>query len=129
MTIRELLEKHPQGLTIDEIRLKSKLPHKTVKEQLNKLPVEFDGEFYYLYTSPEHRQQIKEQIMNTSKTEPITAKQVKRNKPFTPNPTTGYQVMAGKVKIFLDRKASSKTLTLSIEDLEELVNAVRKGVA
>lgn len=49
-----------------------------------------------------------------------------RNKPFTPNPTRGYEVQKGKVKIFLDRRASSKVLTLSIDDLEELVNAVKK---
>lgn len=50
----------------------------------------------------------------------------KRNKPFTPNPTKGYRVEKGKVKIFLDRRASSRTLTLSVEDLQELVNAVKK---
>lgn len=55
-----------------------------------------------------------------------TVKQ-KRNKPFTPNLTRGYEVQRDKVKIFLDRKASSKVLTLSLEDLKELVNAVEKS--
>lgn len=50
-----------------------------------------------------------------------------RNRPFTPNPITGYQVQKGKAKIFLDRKATSKTLTLSIDDLRELVTAVEKS--
>ena len=50
-----------------------------------------------------------------------------RNKPFTPNPIMGYQVQKGKAKIFLDRRATSKTLTLSLEDLKELVNAVEKS--
>lgn len=127
MTVRELLDKHPNGLTINEIMVKTNNKYRDIKDTLAKLPVEFDGEFYYLYTSPEHRQQIKEQIMAASN-HTLPPKQAKRNKPFTPNPTTGYQVMAGKVKIFLDRRASSKTLTLSIEDLEELVNAVKKGV-
>lgn len=50
-----------------------------------------------------------------------------RNKPFTPNPIMGYQVQKGKAKIFLDRRATSKTLTLSLDDLKELVNAVEKS--
>lgn len=50
-----------------------------------------------------------------------------RNKPFTPNLTRGYEVQRDKVKIFLDRKASSKVLTLSLDDLKELVNAVEKS--
>ena len=33
----------------------------------------------------------------------------------------------GKAKIFLDRRATSKTLTLSLDDLKELVNAVEKS--
>lgn len=53
----------------------------------------------------------------------------KRNKPFTPNPTKGYQVANGKVKIFLDRKASSRTLTLTLEDLKELIRAAEKAQA
>lgn len=50
-----------------------------------------------------------------------------RNKPFTPNPIMGYRVQKGKAKIFLDRRATSKTLTLSLDDLKELVNAVEKS--
>lgn len=50
-----------------------------------------------------------------------------RNKPFTPNGTLGYQVCSGKVKIFLERRASSRTLTLHINDLRELVHAVEKS--
>lgn len=57
---------------------------------------------------------------------PKPIKAVKRHKPFTPNPTCGYQVEKDKVKIFLERKAGSRTLTLSIHDLRELVHAVEK---
>lgn len=64
------------------------------------------------------------------KTPDITSEIVikkKPNKPFTPNPTRGYEVKPGKVKIFLDRKASSHTLTLTVDDLKELVRAVEKS--
>lgn len=50
-----------------------------------------------------------------------------RNKPFTPNPTRGYEVQKGRVKIYLDRKACSRVLTLSIDDLRELVRAAEKA--
>lgn len=60
-----------------------------------------------------------------SKAKPSAAR--KPCKPFTPNPTRGYEVQRGKVKIFLDRRAASRVLTLSIEDLRELVRAVEKA--
>lgn len=59
--------------------------------------------------------------------EKLTMPKKPRNKPFTPNPIMGYQVQKGKTKIFLDRRATSKTLTLSLDDLKELVNAVEKS--
>ena len=59
--------------------------------------------------------------------EKLTMPKKPRNKPFTPNPIMGYQVQKGKAKIFLDRRATSKTLTLSLDDLKELVNAVEKS--
>lgn len=59
--------------------------------------------------------------------EKLTMPKKPRNKPFTPNLTRGYEVQRDKVKIFLDRKASSKVLTLSLDDLKELVNAVEKS--
>ncbi|VWX31312.1 hypothetical protein ENHY17A_50121 [Moraxellaceae bacterium 17A] len=59
--------------------------------------------------------------------EKLTMPKKLRNKPFTPNPIMGYQVQKGKAKIFLDRRATSKTLTLSLDDLKELVNAVEKS--
>ena len=134
MTLRELLEANPQGLTIDEIRVKTMWSHKKIKEALQKLPVEFDGEFYYLVQSAEHRAELKAQFSAKKESQHVasaqptqTTKIVKpRNKPFTPNPTNGYQVVGNKVKIFLNRKACSKTLTLTVDDLQELVNAVRK---
>ena len=59
--------------------------------------------------------------------EKLTMPKKPRNKPFTPNLTRGYEVQRDKVKIFLDRRASSKVLTLSLDDLKELVNAVEKS--
>ena len=129
--LRKLLEDNPNGLTLDEIRLKTGgVGHRQIKQHLAKLPVEFDGEFYYLVKSPEHRTElqakIKEKAMTSSQAEIVKVKKV-RSKPFTPNPTRGYEVQKGRVKIFLDRRASSRTLTLSIDDLKELVNAVEKA--
>lgn len=65
-------------------------------------------------------------IETANKQAPVK-KVVKRNKPFTPNPTVGYRVEKGKVLVFLDRKASSKTLTLTVQDLKELITAVEKS--
>lgn len=65
-------------------------------------------------------------IKTTSK-QASTKTTTKRNKPFTPNPTVGYRVEKGKVLVFLDRKASSKTLTLTVQDLKELITAVEKS--
>lgn len=76
---------------------------------------------------PETRSVITQQILAQISQSEDTPAEAPRNKPFTPNPITGYQVQKGKAKIFLNRKATSKTLTLTIEDLEELVNAVKKS--
>ncbi|UOO93351.1 hypothetical protein [Vitreoscilla stercoraria] len=56
----------------------------------------------------------------------ITVKKV-RNKPFTPNPTRGYEAKHGYVKIFLERRACSRTLTLTVDDLKELLRAAEKA--
>ena len=101
-------------------------------------------EYYHLYNSPEQKavlqaqftpkatnlsphpkavQAIKEAVQAPKEAK----KPTKRHPPFTPNPIMGYQVQKGKAKIFLDRKASSKTLTLSLDDLKELVMAVEKA--
>lgn len=83
------------------------------------MDVEFDGAGYLLKKTAEV------DIITSSQSQLTQAK--KRNKPFTPNPLMGYQVEKGKIKIFLDRRASSKTLTLTTEHLSELVNAVNKA--
>lgn len=63
----------------------------------------------------------------TPEPEPATTKAIKRTKPFTPNPTRGYEVQKGKVKIYLDRRAASRVLTLTVDDLRELTRAVEKS--
>lgn len=45
MTLRTLLEAHPDGLSINELMIKTRLPHKHIKTELDRLPVVFDGEF------------------------------------------------------------------------------------
>lgn len=130
MTLRTLLEAHPDGLSINELMIKTRLPHKHIKTELDRLPVVFDGEFYVLYQNPEQKALLQAKIAQTQDKETnkgATAKKIKRNPPFTPNPIMGYQVQKGKAKIFLDRRASSKTLTLSLNDLKELVMAVEKA--
>ncbi|AUZ05333.2 hypothetical protein ADP71_18080 [Vitreoscilla sp. C1] len=57
----------------------------------------------------------------------ITAKAALRSKPYTPNPTRGYEAKKGYVKIFLERRACSRTLTLTVDDLKELLRAVEKA--
>lgn len=113
--IEHALNASDLGLSIGQIQTATKLSNKTVKTALQHMNVEFDGVGYMLkavendVTSSQAELQVK-----------------KRNRPFTPNPLMGYQVEKDKVKIFLDRRASSKTLTLTKEDLVELVNAVNK---
>lgn len=124
--IRTLLENCPTGLTISELMVKSKLPFKHVKTELDRLPVVTDGNVYHLYQSAEERALLQAQFAQ-AKIAQNRDKKVKRNPPFTPNPLMGYQVQKGKVKLFLDRRASSKTLTLTLDDLKELVMATEKG--
>lgn len=116
--IEHALNASDLGLSIGQIQTATKLSNKTVKTALQHMSVEFDGVGYQL-----KKDDTKDEI-TSSQAEILQAK--KRNKPFTPNPLMGYQVEKGKVKIFLNRHASSKTLTLTKEDLAELVNAVNK---
>ncbi|AKG07031.1 hypothetical protein AAX06_01690 [Moraxella bovoculi] len=117
--ITECLDSADLGLTIGQIQTMTRLSNKTVKTALKHMDVEFDGAGYLLKKTAEV------DIITSSQSQLIQAK--KRNKPFTPNPLMGYQVEKGKIKIFLDRRASSKTLTLTTEHLSELVNAVNKA--
>lgn len=74
MNVRECLENRPDGVSIEEIMLETRIRHKQIKQSLAKLPVVFDGEFYYLYSSPEQRveieQRIKGETMQTVTTKP-----------------------------------------------------------
>ncbi|AKG09017.1 hypothetical protein AAX05_01190 [Moraxella bovoculi] len=117
--ITECLDSADLGLTIGQIQTMTRLSNKTVKTALKHMDVEFDGAGYLLKKTAEV------DIITSSQSQLTQAK--KRNKPFTPNPLMGYQVEKGKIKIFLDRRASSKTLTLTTEHLSELVNAVNKA--
>ncbi|OOR87189.1 hypothetical protein B0181_10910 [Moraxella caviae] len=114
--IEHALNASDLGLSIGQIQTATKLSNKTVKTALKHMNVEFDGVGYML--------KAVENDVTSSQAEILHAK--KRNRPFTPNPFMGYQVEKGKVKIFLNRRASSKTLTLTKDDLAELVNAVNK---
>lgn len=118
--IRKLLEANPNGLTTLQLRMQSKLTHIEVKNALRELPVEHHDNVYFIHGKKPEIKQTEEKQTEEMKPE------IKRNKPFTPNPLMGYQVAKGKIKIFLNRKATSKTLTLTVDDLEELVNAVKK---
>lgn len=125
--IRKLLEANPSGLTITQLRMQSKLAHIEVKNALRTLPVEQRDNVYFIHGKKPNIEQIKAEIKQLKHEVEMQLKpEIKRNKPFTPNPLMGYQVAKGKVKIFLNRKATSKTLTLTVDDLEELVNAVKK---
>lgn len=115
--ITQCLDGADLGLTIGQIQTMTRLSNKTVKTALKHMDVEFDGAGYLLKKEVD--------IITSSQSQFTQAK--KRNKPFTPNPLMGYQVEKGKIKIFLDRRASSKTLTLTTEHLSELVNAVNKA--
>lgn len=95
MTLRDLLEAHPDGLSINELMIKSRLPHRQIKSELDKLPVVFDGEFYMLYQNPEQKALLQAKISQNRDKEAdkgTTPKKPKHNPPFTPNPIMGYQV-------------------------------------
>ncbi|OOS04350.1 hypothetical protein SAMN02745664_1249 [Moraxella cuniculi DSM 21768] len=128
MTIREILEQYPLGLTIQQLHLKSGIAVKEIKQSLKKLPVVVDGEHYILYDSPASKEQVMAQISTEKPADPApTAPMAKRrHRPFRINPTLGYQVVGDKIKIFLERRACSRTLTLSKDDLRDLIQAVEK---
>lgn len=104
--ITQALENADLGLSVGELMTITKLSRKTITTALKHMSVEFDGVGYQLKKDDE---------ITSSQAEILQVK--KRNRPFTPNPLMGYQVEKGKVKIFLNRRASSKTLTLTKEDL------------
>lgn len=112
------------SLSIGQIQTATRLSNRTVKTALQHMNVEFDGFGYRLKA-----EQSDDEVQITSSQAELAHTKPKkpRNRPFTPNPLMGYQVEKGKVKIFLDRRASSKTLTLTTEHLLELVNAVNKA--
>ena len=128
MTIREILEQYPLGLTVRQLHLKSGIAVKEIKQALKRLPVVVDGEHYILYDSPASKEQIMVQINSKQPVEPTPSVSVakRRHRPFRINPTLGYQVVGDKVKIFLERRACSRTLTLSKDDLRDLIQAVEK---
>lgn len=136
--VREKLERNPLGLTIGQLQTLCKLSNKTVKDALAKLHVECDAAGVVVLPVPKTDEYITEyapsnhiakKTFSESEPKPQESASKPKNKPFTPNPTRGYEVQKGKVKIFLDRKASSKVLTLGINDLRELLRAVEKSEA
>lgn len=62
MNVRECLENRPEGASIEELMLETRKRFKDIKQSLAKLPVVFDGEFYYLYSSPEQKAEIEQRI-------------------------------------------------------------------
>ena len=144
------------GISLGELAEKARLSStatKTALSYIDGITVENGLYFYQAETSLQNTSQVNEtapvinddnELEDTTVTiqapvqsiieeaqsvevEKLTMPKKPRNKPFTPNPIMGYQVQKGKAKIFLDRRATSKTLTLSLDDLKELVNAVEKS--
>ncbi len=131
--IKQALMDNPKGLTLDEINQKTKLSISTIQVTLKILESEV------IYNEVENAYALAERItkpLTPANDEPIidkttgetTKKPMLKRKPFTPNPTKGYEVKGDKVRIFLDRRNNAKSLTLSADDLEELVNAIKKAL-
>lgn len=87
MNVRECLENRPDGVSIEEIMLETRIRHKQIKQSLAKLPVVFDGEFYYLYSSPEQKAQIEHKIKGEKMQEVTTKPTIKPVEPsyLSPN--------------------------------------------
>ena len=56
-SLRPLLETYPNGASINELMVKTRLSHRQIKMALDKLPVLFDEEYYHLYNSPVKKNQ------------------------------------------------------------------------
>lgn len=84
MNVRECLENRPDGVSIEEIMLETRIRHKQIKQSLAKLPVVFDGEFYYLYSSPEQRVEIEQRIKG-EKMQEVTTKPTIEPSYLSPN--------------------------------------------
>ncbi|WP_230656958.1 hypothetical protein [Psychrobacter sp. I-STPA10] len=122
--VEDILADEPLGLSLGELQTKAKMSSSAVKNTLEIMDnVAYKNGMYILLDNENETPEEEEvsQVISSEK------KKVKRNKPFTPNPIRGYEVQKGKAKIFLERRACSKTLTLTIEHLEELTNAVKKA--
>ena len=128
--VKEAIENRPLGATIDDIYNSTKLSMTTIRNTLAQLPTEQRGDEYFLLDEQATKTAPKADLNENAQEKPVTnqatVKKI-RNKPFTPNPTRGYEIKKDKVKIFLDRRTGSKVLTLSLSDLKELVNAIEKS--
>lgn len=127
--IKEVLTDNPKGLNFEEIvTLARKNPNviQVALEVLGKANnVKFDDveQLYFWVDNPttETAEVVNETETNT---EIATPKPKNRYKRFSPNKVTGFMLEKAKIRVFLDRRASSHTATLSLDDFEMLAGAL-----
>lgn len=120
--VKQALIDNPKGLTLDEINQKTKLSISTIQTTLKILASEihFDEvEQVYLFATPAN--------------EPTKAgetEQVQEIKPkctmFSPTALTGFQIKGDNIRIFLDKRHNAQSITLSVNDLKDLLKSVKR---
>lgn len=135
--VKQALIDNPKGLTLDEINQKTKLSISTIQTTLKILESEiyFDEvEQVYIFITPANDEPTNETAGETDN--PVETAQDNceiaeipkphKDKPCTTSKITGYHIKGENVRIFLDKRHNAQSITLSVNDLKDLLKSVKR---
>lgn len=124
--VKRILTDNPKGLTIDEINQESGLAISIIQTVLELIKDQI------VYDEVENSYAIA-QLATTPANEPTKAgetEQVQEIKPkrtmFSPTALTGFQIKGENIRIFLDKRHNAQSITLSVNDLKDLLKSVKR---
>lgn len=126
--IKDCLYSNPKGMTLEELNIETGISMVSLRKATDTMGLKCNEDGKYIDPTLTNIKEVfknKESPIKTTENKP--KQKPKRTKPYTANPMMGYMVEESKVRIFLHRRASSNTLTLSLDDLEELTEAIKKA--
>lgn len=123
--VKQALIDNPKGLTLDEINQTTKLSISTIQTALKILESEihFDEvEQVYIFITPANEPKNE----TAGKTVADQIQEVPKRKMFAPIALTGFQIKGENVRIFLNKRNNAQSITLSVNDLKDLLKSVQK---
>lgn len=129
--IKEVLTDNPKGLTLDEINQKTKLSISTIQTTLKIIESEihFDEvEQVYLFATPANEPSNETAGGMDSPVETIqdNCEIAEMPKPCITSKITGYHIKGENVRIFLNKRHNAQSITLSVNDLKDLLKSVKR---